>query len=97
MLALALTTTYDGRPAAAATPHISHRAPTGADYATFFGMATPPTSYGGYGGNANETPKCVPLARCVQQHVLRPSPLIWLLPLCPLFTRLIACNMQIFI
>eukprot|EP00879_Flechtneria_rotunda_P002639 GHRR01002842.1.p1 GENE.GHRR01002842.1~~GHRR01002842.1.p1 ORF type:complete len:273 (+),score=75.84 GHRR01002842.1:66-884(+) len=26
-------------------------------YATFFGMATPPTSYGGYGGNANEQPK----------------------------------------
>lgn len=24
---------------------------------TFFGMATPPTSYGGYGGNANEKPK----------------------------------------
>eukprot|EP00877_Chromochloris_zofingiensis_P002444 jgi/Chrzof1/121/Cz01g04040.t1_P19-2 len=28
-----------------------------AEYQTFFGMATPPTSYGGYGGNANESPK----------------------------------------
>ncbi|KAI8467624.1 MAG: thylakoid lumen protein [Monoraphidium minutum] len=26
-------------------------------YKTFAGMATPPTSYGGYGGNANELPK----------------------------------------
>ncbi|KAF6256013.1 thylakoid lumen protein [Scenedesmus sp. NREL 46B-D3] len=26
-------------------------------YAQFFGMASPPTSYGGYGGNANESPK----------------------------------------
>lgn len=27
------------------------------EIATFYGMATPPTSYGGYGGNANEKPK----------------------------------------
>ncbi|MEW5317038.1 MAG: hypothetical protein WDW38_008369 [Sanguina aurantia] len=27
------------------------------EYATFFGFATPPTSYGGYGGNADEPPK----------------------------------------
>eukprot|EP00775_Hariotina_reticulata_P003835 gene3835-4092_t len=34
------------------------RVPDGIEaYATFFGMATPPTSYGGYGGNANEQPK----------------------------------------
>lgn len=26
-------------------------------YTTFLGMASPPTSYGGYGGNANEAPK----------------------------------------
>lgn len=26
-------------------------------YSTFFGLASPPTSYGGYGGNANEKPK----------------------------------------
>lgn len=25
--------------------------------ATYYGMDTPPTSYGGYGGNANEPPK----------------------------------------
>ncbi|WIA39090.1 hypothetical protein OEZ86_005231 [Tetradesmus obliquus] len=28
-----------------------------AEYNKFFGMASPPTSYGGYGGNANESPK----------------------------------------
>jgi hypothetical protein len=28
-----------------------------AEYAKFVGFATPPTSYGGYGGNANELPK----------------------------------------
>jgi hypothetical protein len=28
-----------------------------AEYQTLLGMATPPTSYGGYGGNANEKPK----------------------------------------
>ena len=27
------------------------------DYTIFYGMASPPTSYGGYGGNANEKPK----------------------------------------
>ncbi|GLI69716.1 hypothetical protein VaNZ11_014225 [Volvox africanus] len=27
------------------------------EYTTFLGYATPPTSYGGYGGNAKETPK----------------------------------------
>lgn len=27
------------------------------DSATLYGMDTPPTSYGGYGGNSNETPK----------------------------------------
>lgn len=27
------------------------------EYAKLLGMATPPTSYGGYGGNANEKPK----------------------------------------
>lgn len=27
------------------------------EYAKLMGMATPPTSYGGYGGNANEKPK----------------------------------------
>ena len=27
------------------------------DYGIFYGMASPPTSYGGYGGNANEKPK----------------------------------------
>lgn len=29
----------------------------GAEFQTLLGMATPPTSYGGYGGNANEKPK----------------------------------------
>jgi hypothetical protein len=36
------------------------RRPAAADppgYSTFLGMASPPTSYGGYGGNANELPK----------------------------------------
>lgn len=28
-----------------------------AEYATFLGYATPPTSYGGYGGNAKEAPR----------------------------------------
>lgn len=27
------------------------------EYKTFYGLATPPTSYGGYGGNAKEEPK----------------------------------------
>jgi hypothetical protein len=27
------------------------------EYSKFIGFATPPTSYGGYGGNANEEPK----------------------------------------
>lgn len=27
------------------------------EFATFYGKATPPTSYGGYGGNAEETPQ----------------------------------------
>lgn len=27
------------------------------EFKTFYGLATPPTSYGGYGGNANELPK----------------------------------------
>jgi len=41
-----------------ATPLLS-QGPSKADdeYSTFLGFATPPTSYGGYGGNANETPK----------------------------------------
>lgn len=29
----------------------------GAEFQTLLGMASPPTSYGGYGGNANEKPK----------------------------------------
>jgi len=29
----------------------------GEEYTTFFGLASPPTSYGGYGGNAKEVPK----------------------------------------
>lgn len=28
-----------------------------AEYETFYGLATPPTSYGGYGGNAKEAAK----------------------------------------
>ena len=31
--------------------------PSESEYPTFYGMASPPTSYGGYGGNANEKPK----------------------------------------
>lgn len=27
------------------------------EYTTFLGYATPPTSYGGYGGNAKESPR----------------------------------------
>jgi len=27
------------------------------EFKVFYGMASPPTSYGGYGGNANEKPK----------------------------------------
>ena len=34
-------------------------APAPAPYTTFFGLATPPTSYGGYGGNAKEDAKWV--------------------------------------
>jgi hypothetical protein len=43
----------------ASRPHATPEAPAPppAEYATFLGMASPPTSYGGYGGNANERPK----------------------------------------
>lgn len=44
---------------AAALPAFLVQLPAKADDAvqTFLGYATPPTSYGGYGGNANEQPK----------------------------------------
>eukprot|EP00878_Enallax_costatus_P000483 GHUV01000575.1.p1 GENE.GHUV01000575.1~~GHUV01000575.1.p1 ORF type:complete len:249 (+),score=50.67 GHUV01000575.1:148-894(+) len=38
-------------------PMLVQQSAEAADYATFFGYATPPTSYGGYGGNASETPR----------------------------------------
>ena len=37
--------------------HMLPHAPSESEYPTFYGMASPPTSYGGYGGNANEKPK----------------------------------------
>ncbi|GBF93346.1 hypothetical protein Rsub_06384 [Raphidocelis subcapitata] len=45
--------------AAALIPTLLAQRPALADgeYAKFLGYATPPTSYGGYGGNANEQPK----------------------------------------
>ena len=36
---------------------LSMRPRTPGEYQTFVGYATPPTSYGGYGGNAEEAPK----------------------------------------
>lgn len=38
------------------TSHLAHPHAS-AEYDKFIGYATPPTSYGGYGGNANEPPK----------------------------------------
>jgi len=45
----------------------------GGEYATFLGYATPPTSYGGYGGNANE-PRESPCRRSSPTPCPRPPP-----------------------
>lgn len=51
-----------GAPARPPSEYLEHRRrrrrPPASEYAKFVGYATPPTSYGGYGGNANELPKC---------------------------------------
>ncbi|KIZ00295.1 Thylakoid lumenal protein [Monoraphidium neglectum] len=48
-----------GSTLAAVMPAFLAQLPAKADseYKTFLGLASPPTSYGGYGGNANEEPK----------------------------------------
>jgi len=69
LLALAASAAAALAPAAVPTP-----ARADGEYATFLGYATPPTSYGGYGGNANEPRESLSLPLSLSRAPLHTPP-----------------------